>query len=76
MTLKEFIETNEVEGFVIIEDTVILSVVSDGTPYGLDVDTSSIIMGTPVTFSSDFSIEDNILEVQGLILDTETTTLL
>lgn len=76
MTLKEFIETHQVEGFIIVENNLILSVVTNNIEYGLDVDTSSITMRTPVLFSSNFTIEDNILEVEGLTLNIETTTLL
>jgi hypothetical protein len=76
MTLKEFIETHEVDGFEILPDTLIMSVVSDEISYGLEVDTSNVVCGLPLTLITEYFIEDDILTVEGLILDTTSTNLI
>ena len=43
---------------------------------GLNVDTSSIESGIVLTRETEFTVENNILTVAGLTLNTVTTTLL
>ena len=75
MTLKDFIENNNIEGFELVED-VLMNVFSNGTPYGLDVDTSNIEAGTPLTYTDEYLLEDNMLYVNGIEYDTEIINLL
>jgi hypothetical protein len=69
MTLKQFLEENNVTGFQIIPDTVIINTITDdNTTHAIDVDTSNILSGTQL-------VNENIFEVVGDILTVSTLTL-
>ena len=76
MNLKDFIENKNITGFEIIPNILILNVFVDNTPYGLDVDTSNIQAGTQLSKITNFSIDNNILTVDTLSLNIETTNML
>jgi len=76
MNLKTFLENNNVNAFEIIPNILILNVFVDNTPYGLDVDTSNIQAGTQLSKITNFSIDNNILTVDTLSLNIETTNML
>lgn len=76
MNLKTFLEHNNVTAFEIIPNTLILNVFVDNVPYGLDVDTSNIPAGTVLSKITNFSIDNNILTVDTLSLNIETTNML
>jgi hypothetical protein len=67
MTLKQFIEENNVSGFETIGSLLFNVIVDDSIPYGLNVDTSNIISNTPLETVTNFEIQDNLLIVEGKI---------
>lgn len=74
-TLKEFMNENTVTAFDVIND-LILSAVVDQVSYGIDVDTSTIPGGMPVTTISDFSLDSDMLTVGDITIDISTTNML
>jgi len=75
MTLKNFIENNEIDGFEKV-GTILMNVVSNGSPYGLDVDTSSLVMGTKLEVYDEWILIDDLLVVNGLEFNTAEINLL
>ena len=75
MNLKTFLETNNVSGFEIVPNVLILNVISNDAVYGLDVDTSNLVQTTLITVN-EYSINNDILSVDNLTLDTNSTNLL
>lgn len=76
MNLKEFMQNKNITGFEIIPNVLILNIFIDNIPYGLDVDTSNIQAGTQLSKITNFTIDNNILTVDGLSLNIETTQML
>lgn len=77
MKLKKFLEENEVTGFEIIQNQLIINAITEGgATYGLNVDTSNITNGTPLTTETEFTIEDGILTVGGIVVNTEEVDML
>jgi hypothetical protein len=77
MKLKKFLEENEVTGFEIIQNQLIINAITEGgATYGLNVDTSNIENGTPLTIETEFTIEDDILTVGGIVVNTEEIEML
>jgi hypothetical protein len=77
MNLKTFLQNNNVTHFDIIPNLLIVSVIVDGImTYGLDVDTSQIEAGIELVRVSEYSINNDILSVGALSIDTRTTDLL
>jgi hypothetical protein len=77
MTLKTFLNNNiltaveifdgyELIGNICIEDTI----------YGLRVDTSNIVAGTPLIHYTDFTLENDTLTVAGISINTNDVTML
>lgn len=70
MKLNEFLKQNVVTAFEYIENvTIINAIVEDTQLYGIDIDTSNIESGTQVLKTSNFTIIDDILHVEGLELN-------
>lgn len=70
MKLDEFLKQNVVTAFEYIENvTIINAIVEDTQLYGIDIDTSNIESGTQVLKTSNFTIIDDILHVEGLELN-------
>jgi hypothetical protein len=71
MKLKQYMQENTVTGFEVIENNVAVSVILEsGARQALAVDTSSIPGGTQLTAITSFQINDDILTVAGITLDT------
>ena len=73
MILRQFLQENQITGFEIIENQLIINVVTNETLYGLSVDTSNIQSGTPVTFTADYIINDNMIEIDELSINIDET---
>lgn len=76
MKLKTFLENNTVTAFEIIPNILILNAFVGNSPYGLDVDTSNIPAGTVLSKINNFTIDNNILTVDGLSINIEMTNML
>ena len=76
MTLKQFMQENEVTAFEVVPEVLILNVVVGETDYGLDVDTSEIPFGIQLQMVEEFTVDGDILTVGNLTLNTEQTHLL
>jgi hypothetical protein len=72
MKLKQYMQENTVKGFEVIENQIAISVILEsGARHALDVDTSSIPNGTRLTVVENFSVDDGIITVAGITLNTE-----
>ena len=76
MTLKQFMQENQVTAFEVVPNVLILNVAVGQIEYGLDVDTSEIQFGTQLQMVEEFTVEGDILTVGNLTLNTEQTNLL
>lgn len=76
ITLKEFLEENEVTAFDYVENTIIINAVVGEVAYGIDIDTSDIESGTEVKQTSVFVIDGDILSVNNLELNIATINML
>jgi len=76
MTAKKFLEGKTLIAIEKIDTLILNLVVDDNELYGLAVDTSSIESGTPVTRTSDFTIDGDLLKSGNLVLDLATTEML
>ena len=75
MTLNEFLVENKATAFEYIDD-VVMNVVVDEAIYGLDVDTSNIEAGRLLTRTTNFQLNNDILIVDELELNTLEVDLL
>jgi hypothetical protein len=75
MTLKNFLNKNNISALEIADNTII-SVISEGTTYGLDVDTCNITAGNYVNIVDVFEIRNDILIVDDIKLDTNMVHIL
>lgn len=77
MTLKEFLESNTMTAVDVVEDyNLILNIYVEEALYGLDVDTSIIPSGTPLTKFEDFQLVGDILSVDDITIDTNNVNML
>jgi len=77
MTLKEFLTDKILTSVEITEDyNLIFNVYVDQTGYGLDIDTSNVVAGTQLTMRQDFTLENDILSVAGISIDTTQINML
>lgn len=76
MSLKTFLQQNNITSIEIIPNITILNIICNDIIYGLDVDTSNVLANTPLTITSEYIIENDILLVGSLSVDTNTTNLL
>lgn len=77
MTLKEFLTDKTLTSVEITEQyNLIYNVYVDQAGYGLDIDTSEVVSGTPLTMRQDFTLENDILSVAGISINTEETNML
>jgi hypothetical protein len=77
MTLKEFLTDKTLNSVEITEQyNLIYNVYVDQAGYGLDIDTSNVEAGTQLTMRQDFTLENDILSVAGISIDTTTTNML
>ena len=77
MTLKEFLTDKTINSVEITEQyNLIYNVYVDQAGYGLDIDTSEVVAGTPLTMREDFTLENDILSVAGISIDTTQINML
>ena len=77
MTLKQFLTDKTISAVEITEEyNLIFNVYVEGAGYGLDIDNSNVPDGTRLSMREDFTLENNILSVAGISLDTVTTNML
>jgi hypothetical protein len=69
MTLKQFIEEKNVTGFEIVSN-LILNVVVVEERYQLDTDTSQLQAGTQLSLVETFTIDGDLLTVDGITVNT------
>jgi len=75
MTIKEFLQ-NETLTAVETVDNLIINLVCGESLYGIDVDTSNIPSGTLTTRRTDYTLINDILSVDTISVNTETTNML
>lgn len=74
MTLSEFLLNNSITSVEISEDFgLIFNVYVGETCYGLDTEIPNVPYGTKLSLRDDFTLENNILSIAGISLDTTTT---
>ena len=77
MTLKQFLTNKTLTAVEITEEyDLIFNVYIDGSCYGLNIDSSNVPDGTPLHIREDFTLENDMLSVAGISLDTATTDML
>lgn len=75
MTIKEFLQDHTLTA-VETADNLILNLVCGESRYGIDVDTSNIESGTLVTRREDYILTNNILSVDDIFVNIDTTNML
>jgi len=77
MTLKEFLTDKTLTSVEITEQyNLIYNIYVDQAGYGLDIDTSNVEAGTPLEMRQDFTLENDILSVAGISINTAETNML
>jgi hypothetical protein len=77
MTLKEFLQDKTLTSLEITEEyNLIFNVYVEGACYGLDIDNSNVPDGTPLYMREDFTLENDILSVAGISINTTITEML
>jgi len=77
MTLKEFLTDKTITAVEITEEyNLIFNVYVEGACYGLAIDNSNVPNGTQLYMREDFTLENDILSVAGISLDTTQTNML
>lgn len=77
MTLKEFLTDKTLSAVEITEEFgIIYNVYIGEAGYGLDIDTSGVPYGTQLYIRKDFTLENDILSVAGISIDTAYTNML
>jgi hypothetical protein len=75
MTIKEFLQDNTLTAVETV-DNLIINLVCGEALYGINVDTSNIQSGTLTSRRTDYTLIDNILSVDTISVNTETTNML
>jgi hypothetical protein len=75
MTIKEFLQNKTLTSVDTVEN-IIINLICEDTIDGIDVDTSKIPSGTLITTRTDFTLVDNVLSVDTISVNTETTNML
>jgi hypothetical protein len=77
MTLKEFLQDKTLSAVETVDGyDIIVNIYIDDACYGLNVDMSNIIAGTPLTKHEDFTLNEDILSVDNISIDTSKTEML
>jgi len=78
MTLKQFLQDKTISAVELVhtDSDQIINVYVDGVGYGLDIDTSNIPSGTQLEYRTDVTLQDDILLVADLSIDTNTVKML
>lgn len=75
MTIKEFLQYNTLTAVETVEN-IIINLVCGESIYGIDVNTSNIPSGTLLTRRTDYTLINDILSVDSISVNTETTNML
>ena len=78
MTLKDFLQDKTLTAVELIDFDYnqVINVYVDGAGYGLDIDTSNISAGTPLTYTTDFTLDGDILSVSDFSINTNDVNML
>lgn len=77
MTLKNFLSMTNITMVEICETYGLIYNVYDGPIcYGLNIDTSIVPNGTKLEYHTDFTLENDILTVAGISINTNDVTML
>jgi len=76
MTLKKFIQENNVTAYEVVSNNLIINAVVEETSYGLDVDTSNIPGGTPVIKYENFTLNEDLLTVDNITININDVNML
>lgn len=76
MTLKQFIQENNVTAYEVVNNNLIINAVVGETSYGLDVDVSNLQNGTPLVKFNNFTLNDDILTVNGVSININEVNML
>ena len=77
MTLKDFLTDKTISAVEITEEyNLIFNVYIEETCYGLNIDSSNVPNGTQLTMREDFTLQDDILSVAGISIDTAVIEML
>jgi hypothetical protein len=75
MTIKEFLEDKTLTAVETV-DNLIINLVCGESLYGINVDTSNIPSGTLTIRRTDYTLINDILSVDTISINTETTNML
>jgi hypothetical protein len=78
MTLNEFLQDKTLTAVELIDYDYnqVINVYVDGAGYGLAIDTSNIPAGTPLTYTTEFTLEGDILSVSDFSINTNDVNML
>jgi len=78
MTLKEFLQDKTLTAVELIDYDYnqVINVYVDGAGYGLAIDTSNIPAGTPLTYTTEFTLEGDVLSVSDFSINTNDIDML
>jgi hypothetical protein len=78
MTLKEFLQDKTLTAVELIDFDYnqIINVYVDAACYGLAIDTSNIPAGTPLTYTVDFTLDEDILSVSDFSININDVEML
>jgi hypothetical protein len=78
MTLKEFLQNKTLEAVELIDFDYnqVINVYVDGAGYGLKIDTSNIPCGTPLTYTTDFTLDGDTLSVSDFSININDVEML
>ena len=78
MTLKEFLQDKTLEAVELIDFDYnqVINVYVDGIGYGLAIDTSNVPCGTPLTYTTEFVSNGDILTVSDFSVNTNDIEML
>ena len=79
MTLNEFLQDKTLSAVELIDydyNQIINVYVGEGSCYGLAIDTSNIPAGTPLTYTTDFTLDGDILSVSDFSINTNDVDML
>ena len=78
MTLNEFLKNKTLTAVELIDFDYnqIINVYIEGACYGLAINTSNIPSGTPLTYTTDFTLDGDILSVSDFSINTNDIEML
>jgi hypothetical protein len=78
MTLKEFLNEKTLSAVELVDFNYkqIINVYIDQACYGLDIDTSNIPSGTQLTYTTDFTLDGDMLSISDFFINTNDVTML